>query len=78
MKTIEKIENEVEKFNDQHELSSNITADPSRLARHLGDEVFEEQTEFIHFSIDKEEWEITYRQTDGRWVAHLHRYESEE
>lgn len=76
MTKLERIQHEVHKFNQQHEMYEKITADPSKTARNIASEVIEEQSEFIHFVVDGEEWEINYHQaSNGVWTSNLHIYE---
>ena len=72
MKKIELIQEEVNKFNEQHEMCETITARPAKIARENADNVVEEQTKFIHFELDNEEWEIIfYQHRNGDETAYL-------
>jgi hypothetical protein len=76
---INKITNEVDLFNEQHDSYQEITTRPSKLARKLATEVIEEQSEFIHFTLETDEWEIVYHQhSNGKWSACFQQYITEE
>jgi len=74
MTKVEKIQSAVDTYNYEYR-----SVDPNKIVRELADEVIEEQSEYIHYLVDDEEWEIIYRQDHhGNWTATNQKYEVDE
>jgi len=69
---MEKIQESIDLFNEQHENSVDITTDPSLVVEQLADCIIEsEDNTYTTFSVDNQEYTLYYCQFDGRWSCDL-------